>query len=421
MRANGASDLHIRVGEPPLIRVHGDIRPLNHPKLAPRVVSDLLAPLMGGSDSPYRRYMLEEKSVDFAYPVEGVGRFRVNIFMQQRQLGAVMRHIPDKVPTLDQINVPKALLKFIDLHRGLVLVTGPTGSGKSTTLAALIDAINSKRACHILTLENPIEFVHQPKRALVNQREVDVDTPDFPRGLRDALRQDPDVILIGEMRDLETTRIALQAAETGHLVFATLHTKSADSTIERIIDQFPGNERAFIRIQLADVLEGVITQTLLPTADGQGRVPAHEVLIMNSAARASIRNENSSTEIRTILQTGAGIGCQTIDKALVHWALSGTVSADAARERAYNHKEFDRLYNAAKAGSEIQRISFVTAEDVPRLLGGRSLSDGVPSAPQEPGGTSSTPPPAAPPATSPSSGGGISFDSLPDAFQGDDD
>lgn len=425
MRSLGASDLHIRVGEPPLVRIHGDIRPMNHPKIASKVASDLLAQLMGGSDSPYRRYMLEEKSVDFSYPVEGVGRFRVNIFMQQRQLGAVMRHIPDQIPTLDQINVPKAVLKFIDLHRGLVLVTGPTGSGKSTTLAAIVDAINSKRSCHILTLENPIEFVHRPKRALVNQREIDVDTPDFPRGLRDALRQDPDVILIGEMRDLETTRIALQAAETGHLVFATLHTKSADSTIERIIDQFPGNERSFIRIQLAAVLEGVVTQTLLPTADGKGRVPAHEILMMNDAARSSIRSGKSSTEIRNVLQTGVHIGCQTMDKALVHWVLNKAVDVQTARERAYNIKEFDRILGAAQSGGEIQRLSFIAPEDVPKLMGGTNLGGvGLGGAPA--GGVSlgspQTPSPDAPPAAPPNGGGGgISFSDLPDAFQGDDD
>jgi twitching motility protein PilT len=418
-RTFGASDLHIRVGLPPMCRIHGEIAELpNRPILGPKMVSEMLAPLMGGSDSPYRRYMLEEKSVDFSFPVEGVGRFRVNIFMQQRNLGAVMRHIPDQVPSLDQINVPKAILKFIDLQRGLVLITGPTGSGKSTTLAAIIDAINTKKACHILTIEHPIEFVHQSKRSIVNQREVDVDTPDFPRALRDALRQDPDVILIGEMRDLETTRTALAAAETGHLVFGTLHTKSADSTIERIIDQFPGNERSFIRIQLAAVLEGVVTQTLLPTADGEGRVPAHEVLIVDDPTRASIRSGKSSTEIRNVLQTRASIGCQTLDKALVHWVRQKKVDLNVARERAQDVKEFDRLIQSAGQGAQIQEIEFIGPEDVPRPM---SRDMGRTAQVQKPtpgaGGTStgSTPPPA-----KPNEGGGISFDDLPDAFTEDD-
>lgn len=417
-RQISASDLHLRVGLPPMVRVHGELKPLpNLPVITEKPMTNLLAPVLGDSDSPHRRTIANEKSVDFSFMVEGVGRFRVSMFLERRRLAAVFRHIPEEVPTLDKINTPKSLLKFLELHRGLVLVTGPTGSGKSTTLAALIDALNVKRADHILTLEDPIEFVHTPKRSVITQREIGADASSFPHALRAALRQDPDVILIGELRDLETTRIALQAAETGHLVFGTLHTKSAESTVERIIDQFPGDERSFIRIQLAATIEGVVTQALLPTVDGAGRVPAHEVLIVDDATRAAIRSGKSSTEIRNVLQTRANIGCQTMDKALAYWVSAGRVDMQLARERAQNQKEFDTLIGKASRGESLQRIEFVQPEDVPRMMT-QKMDGGI--ALDRPSGPAPKTPPASHAGNESPSGGGISMSDLPPAFEEDD-
>jgi twitching motility protein PilT len=357
-----ASDLHLQTGEKPDIRVDGDLKTLDdgYPVATQENLEKILMPLLTAAQ---REEFLEKWELDFSYSIEAVGRFRVNYHYQAGEMAAAFRHIPNRIPSLADIQAPFAMLDFARLERGLVLVTGPTGSGKSTTLAAMLDVINTERPCHILTLEDPIEFVHERKRALVKQREIGRDTKSFAESLKRALRQDPDVILVGEMRDPETTAIALTAAETGHLVLSTLHTRSAPSTVDRIIDQFQPEQQDQIRTQLAASLAGVVSQTLLPRADGEGRVAAHEVLVVTSAIENIIR-KGQSEQLRTPLQTQADIGMQTMDKALVYLVQQGVVDLEVARRRSQETHEFDQLIEAYRQGRPVQTPRYVTPVDL---------------------------------------------------------
>jgi twitching motility protein PilT len=324
----GASDLHLSAGQPPLLRVHGDLLRTEHPALGPEAVTALVNSIMSEEQ---RRHFEAEHEVDFACELPGKGRFRVNVFVHSRGPGCVLRTIPTEIPSLDSLKMPPVLRELCDRERGLVLVTGPTGSGKSTTLAAMIDVINQTWDAHILTVEDPIEFVHPPKRCLVNQREVGPHTGSFSNALRSALREDPDVILIGEMRDLETISLALTAAETGHLVFGTLHTSSAPKTIDRIIDVFPAGQQGQIRTMLSESLEAVVAQTLLKKKGG-GRVAACEVLIGAPAVRNLIR-EGKLHQIPSMMQTGQRLGMQTLDMALADLVKRGLIDASALPPR----------------------------------------------------------------------------------------
>jgi len=321
----GASDLHLSAGEPPRLRVHGDLVPMEHPAQGPEAVTELVHSIMNEGQ---RAQFQAEHQVDFACEIPGIGRFRVNVFLHSRGPGAVLRTIPTVIPALDSLNLPPTLRELYTRERGLVLVTGPTGSGKSTTLASMVDAINDTWDGHILTVEDPIEFVHRPKRCLVNQREVGTHTMSFADALKGALREDPDVILVGEMRDLETIALALTAAETGHLVFGTLHTSSAPKTVDRIIDAFPAAQQAQIRTMLSESLEAVVAQTLLKKKGG-GRVAACEILVGSPAVRNLIR-EGKLHQIPSMLQTGQRAGMQTFDMAVADLVKRGLIEASAA-------------------------------------------------------------------------------------------
>ena len=325
----GASDLHLSAGLPPMIRVDGDVRRINVPPLEHAQVHALIYDIMNDRQRKDYEEFLE---TDFSFEVPGVARFRVNAFNQNRGAGAVFRTIPSKVLTMDDLGMGQVFRDISLLPRGLVLVTGPTGSGKSTTLAAMIDYINDNRYDHILTIEDPIEFVHESKRCLVNQREVHRDTLGFSEALRSALREDPDIILVGEMRDLETIRLALTAAETGHLVFGTLHTTSAAKTIDRIIDVFPAAEKSMVRSMLSESLQGVISQTLLKRRNG-GRIAAHEIMRGTPAIRNLIR-EDKVAQMYSAIQTGQAIGMQTIDQALQALVEKKLITIEVAREKA---------------------------------------------------------------------------------------
>ena len=325
----GASDLHLSAGLPPMIRVDGDVRRINVPAMEHKQVHALIYDIMNDKQRKDYEEFLE---TDFSFEVPGVARFRVNAFNQNRGAGAVFRTIPSKVLTMEDLGMGDVFKKISDVPRGLVLVTGPTGSGKSTTLAAMLDYINSTKYHHILTIEDPIEFVHESKKCLVNQREVHKDTLGFAEALRSALREDPDIILVGEMRDLETIRLALTAAETGHLVFGTLHTTSAAKTIDRVVDVFPGDEKSMVRSMLSESLQAVVSQTLLKKIGG-GRVAAHEIMIGTPAIRNLIREEKVA-QMYSAIQTGGNIGMQTLDMCLKSLVAKGLVSKDAAREKA---------------------------------------------------------------------------------------
>ncbi len=320
----GASDLHLSTGEPPMLRIHGDLLRTEHPALTPENVTGLVNSIM---NEHQRSLFNKEHEVDFACEVPDTGRFRVNVFLHSRGPSAVLRTIPTEIPSLDSLNLPPVLKELCTRERGLVLVTGPTGSGKSTTLAAMVDVINQTWDAHILTVEDPIEFVHPPKRCLVNQREVGPHTGSFTNALRSALREDPDVILIGEMRDLETISLALTAAETGHLVFGTLHTSSAPKTIDRIIDVFPAGQQGQIRTMLSESLEAVVAQTLVKKKGG-GRVAACEILIGVPAVRNLIR-EAKLHQIPSMMQTGQRVGMQTLDMALADLVKRGMIEPTA--------------------------------------------------------------------------------------------
>jgi twitching motility protein PilT len=329
---NKASDLHLSAGLPPMIRVHGDVRKINMPAMDHSQVHDMVYDIMNDGQ---RKFYEENLEVDFSFEIPNLARFRVNAFNHQRGAGAVFRTIPSKVLTLEQLAAPPIFKDIAQNPRGIVLVTGPTGSGKSTTLAAMIDFINENEYGHVLTVEDPIEFVHQSKRCLINQREVGPHTLSFANALRSALREDPDVILVGEMRDLETIRLALTAAETGHLVFGTLHTSSAAKTIDRIVDVFPAAEKEMVRSMLSESLRAVISQTLLKTKDGNGRVAAHEIMIGTPAIRNLIR-ENKIAQMYSAIQTGQNVGMQTLDQNLMELVRRNIVASDEARTKATN-------------------------------------------------------------------------------------
>ncbi|MCZ4305623.1 type IV pilus twitching motility protein PilT [Zoogloeaceae bacterium G21618-S1] len=333
---NQASDLHLSSGLPPMIRVHGDIRRINLPAMEHKDVHAMVYDIMNDGQRKHYEEFLE---VDFSFSVPNLARFRVNAFNQERGAAAVFRTIPSKVLSLEELNAPKIFKEISDQPRGIVLVTGPTGSGKSTTLAAMVDYVNVNQYGHILTIEDPIEFVHEAKRCLINQREVARDTISFNNALRSALREDPDVILVGELRDLETIRLALTAAETGHLVFGTLHTSSAAKTIDRIVDVFPAEEKDMVRAMLSESLRAVIAQTLLKTKDGKGRVAAHEIMIGTPAIRNLIR-ENKIAQMYSAIQTGQNVGMQTLDQCLADLVRRNLVSSAEARVRAQNKDNF---------------------------------------------------------------------------------
>ena len=325
----GASDLHLSAGLPPMIRVDGDVRRINLPALDAKAVQELIYDIMNDKQ---RQDFEEFLETDFSFEVPGVARFRVNAFNQNRGAGAVFRTIPAKILSLEELGMGEVFRKITDASRGLVLITGPTGSGKSTTLAAMIDYLNVNRHHHILTIEDPIEFVHESKKCLVNQREVHRDTLGFSEALRSALREDPDVILVGELRDLETIRLALTAAETGHLVFGTLHTTSAAKTIDRVVDVFPAQEKSMIRSMLSESLHAVVSQSLLKKVGG-GRIAAHEIMMGTPAIRNLIR-EDKVAQMYSAIQTGGSMGMQTLDMCLADLVKKGLITRESARERA---------------------------------------------------------------------------------------
>ncbi len=324
-KKESASDVHISSGEPPMIRIHGEMRKLDAPPLPREEVHNMLYGILNDQQ---RKTFEEFHELDFAIALTEAGRFRINAFLQSRGEAIVFRTIPTVIPSLEQLNMPKILGDLTKKEKGLVLVTGPTGSGKSTTLAAMIDLINREEKCHILTVEDPIEFVHQSKTSLVNQRELGSHTHSFANALRSALREDPDVILVGEMRDLETISLALTAAETGHLVFGTLHTSSAPKTVDRIVDVFPAEQQGQVRTMFSESLQAVVTQTLLKRKDGKGRVAALEVMIGTSAVKNLIR-ENKIAQIPSALQTGRQYGMQTMDQALIDLYQKDVVTREA--------------------------------------------------------------------------------------------
>jgi twitching motility protein PilT len=336
----GASDLHLTVGVPPAMRLHGELEALRQSEpLTPAETEKLIRSFV--SDAQWQRFV-EDNELDMAYSVPDVGRFRVNVYWQRGAVGAAFRAIPSKIPDLATLGLPPAVAKFAQLKRGLVLVTGPTGSGKSTTLASLLDVANRTRTGHILTVEDPIEYLHRHGTCIVNQREVGEDTQGFSVALRHALRQDPDIILVGELRDLETIAVAVTAAETGHLVLATLHTRSASTAVDRLIDVFPAAQQHQIRAQLAGCLEGVVAQALAPTSDGQGRIAVTEVMVMTAAIRTLIR-EGKVHQINTAIQSAADLGMITFDNHLAQRMHDGVISTETALELAHQPDEFRRL------------------------------------------------------------------------------
>lgn len=335
-----ASDLHLTTGVPPMMRVAGRLVPVDGASpISFEEAESLTSSIM---PEEARARFREKGEVDFSYGIHGVGRFRVNIYRQRGAAAAAIRVIPWRIPNIDELGLPPVVKDLCQMTRGFILVTGPTGSGKSTTLAAMIDFINSQRSCHIVTLEDPIEYLHRHGKSIVNQREIGSDSQSFAAGLRAALREDPDVIMVGEMRDLETISIAITAAETGHLVFATLHTGDSVQTIDRIIDVFPPYQQQQVRIQLAGTLVAIIAQQLVPRADGGGRVAAVEVMVATPAIRSLIR-EGKTHQIRSMIQTGAKFGMQTMDSALRALQERGIISGEEALARALDREEFRRL------------------------------------------------------------------------------
>lgn len=338
----GASDVHFSVGRPVMIRVDGTLLPLTEEVLKPADVESFMMPLL---DDHQKQLLAEHGELDFAYSLGGIGRFRLNVFRQRGTYAAALRLLPFKIPTPEELSLPKAIVEMTAKKRGLVLVTGPTGSGKSTTLASLINVINQNYASHIITLEDPIEYLHKSTKAIVNQREIGLDTMGYGQALRAALRQDPDIILLGEMRDLDTISTAVTAAETGHLVFSTLHTIGAASTIDRIVDVFPPHQQEQIRIQLATVLECVVSQQLLPTQDIEGgRCGAFEVMVANPAIRNLIR-EGKTFQIPSMMQTSRKAGMITMDDALYELCIRGRISEETALEFAQDYTYLSRKFS----------------------------------------------------------------------------
>ena len=336
----GGSDLHVTAGSPPQVRVNGDLQPMEEfGMLRPAPLRAMIYEILTNRQ---KEELEDNRELDCSHPLTGRGRFRVNVFFQRDSIGAVMRAIPSEIVPLPKLGMPDVLAEFAHLQRGLVLVTGPTGSGKSTTLASLIDLINTTRAAHIMTIEDPIEFMHRHKRSIVNQRELGADTRSFPTALKHALRQDPDVVLVGEMRDLETIGTAITAAETGHLVFATLHTQDAPKSVERIIDVFPSHQQQQVRVQLAASLQAVVAQQLLPTADGRSRLAAVEVMVATPAIRNLVR-EGKVHQIASAMQSGGRYGMQTMDQSLARLVKEGAVSYRVALERCQDIDAFNHL------------------------------------------------------------------------------
>jgi twitching motility protein PilT len=333
----GASDLHLTANMPPSVRLHGALRPMED--VEPLDNTTLREMVYGILPQSQRERFEDEHELDTSHTIPGVGRFRVNVALQRATVAVAMRPIPHEIPEFPTLGLPESIRTFTELRRGLVLVTGPTGSGKSTSLASLIDIINRSKPLHIVTVEDPIEFLHRHKRSVISQREVGSDTLSFSEALRRALRQDPDVILVGELRDLETISTALTAAETGHLVFATLHTQDAPSTIDRVIDVFPPNQQDQIRIQLGSSLQGVVTQQLIPTSDGQGRCVAAEVLVCTSAVQNLIRGAKTH-QIYSIMQTGGQYGMQTMDQSLALLVRQGRITQGVALDRCRSEEDF---------------------------------------------------------------------------------
>ena len=336
MKAAGASDLHMVIGFPPLLRLRGELTPLDEPVLTPESNQEILFEILSAEQ---RSYLIKNRDFDRAYELDGVGRFRCNFLYQHRGVGAVFRIIPTKILTLEELKLPEAVKSIAEFKKGLVLVTGPTGSGKSTTLAAMIDYINDNRDYHIITIEDPLEFVHPNKRAIFTQREIGSHAKSFADALQVASREDPDIILVGEMRDLETISLALTCAELGILVFGTLHTNSASKTIDRIINAFPSDQQAQARTMLSESLRAVIAQQLIKTKDGKGRCAANEILI-GSSALASIIREGKISQIDSIIQTGTAVGMQTMDQHLMQLINAEKISKEAAYEKAINKTLF---------------------------------------------------------------------------------
>ena len=331
-----ASDIHLSAGNPPILRIHGTLRRLENTQISSSGLRSAIAEI---TTDKQQRTLEENLELDFAYAIPNVARFRTNLFFQLRGEAAAFRTIPDRIRSLEELRAPKGLYQLCRHKKGIVLVTGPTGSGKSTTLAGMIDVINQERREHILTIEDPIEYVHKSKSCLINQRELGEHTRSFANALRSALREDPDVILVGEMRDLETISLALTAAETGHLVFATLHTMSAAETVNRIVDVFPPEQQRQIRAMFANAVQGIVAQRLLPTRDGRGRVGIHEIMIATAAVRNLIREEKTH-QIHSAIQTGAEFGMQTIDQALRKYLEEGLISKEEALSHATDKKLF---------------------------------------------------------------------------------
>lgn len=353
-----ASDLHLTVGAPPMYRINGELKSIGNaiPWTAEKIKTAIMSLLTDSQRSVFE----VDHELDFAYTISSTARFRVNIYQQRGSVGGAFRIIPTEVKGLSELGVPESVASFAQLSRGLVLVTGPTGSGKSTTLAALIDLVNSTRSDHIVTVEDPIEFLHNHKNSIVNQREVGADTHSFAAALKHVLRQDPDVILIGELRDLETISVALTAAETGHLVFATLHTQDAPQTIDRIIDVFPPHQQSQVRTQLAATLQGVICQTLVKRADGKGRAVATEVLVTTPAIANLIR-EGKTYQILSMMQAGRTLGMHTLDQHLAQLVHDGTITVQSALEKAHDVDGIERLLEGAAAAfgrSRVETIDF---------------------------------------------------------------
>jgi twitching motility protein PilT len=344
----GASDLHLTAGAKPTVRLHGDLMAMDqYPALDPDQLRRMIYAIL---TQRQRERLEQELELDLSYSLPGKGRFRVNVYFQRDAIGAAFRLIPFKIRSLEELGAPPQVADFARLARGLVLVTGPTGSGKSTTLAALIDIVNTERPCHIITVEDPIEYLHRHKTAIVNQREIGADSHSFANALKHVLRQDPDVILVGEMRDLETIQTAITAAETGHLVFATLHTQDAPQTIDRIIDAFPSYQQQQVRVQLSTTLQGVVTQQLLQTWDGKGRTVAAEVMVATPAIRNLIR-EAKVHQIYSSMQSGAQHGMITMDNALARLVLQGAISGELAMQRCHDPQELSRLLAGATTRS----------------------------------------------------------------------
>jgi twitching motility protein PilT len=366
-----ASDLHVTAGTPPVVRVRGEVERLDgFESFTPEDTQQLLYRILS---SEQQKHLELNRQLDFSHSIPGLARFRVNVYFQRESIGAAFRLIPAELKTLEELGIPATLHQLAEKPRGLVLITGPTGSGKSTTLAALIDEINRNRSEHILTIEDPIEFLHRHKRCIVNQREIGPDATSFAEALRAALRQDPDVILVGEMRDLETISTALTAAETGHLVFGTLHTQSAPSTIDRIIDVFPPEQQEQVRIQIASSLQGVVTQALLPTADGVGRTPALEILLPDDAVRNLIR-QGKVEQIYSIMQTNTGRGMQTMEQSLADLIQRRVVNSDVGLACSSKPAQLIGLLERAGFPVELPPDLNAALQDEPPLAAGLRIA-----------------------------------------------